>query len=134
MTLKARLMKSEGLRLSPYQDIFGKITIGWGRNLSDVGITESEALMMLDHDILIAERDTLRSLPWTASLDEVRFGVLVDMAFNMGITRLLTFKNTLAAVQARNYAKAAEHMLDSKWAWQVGQRAVDLAEIMKKGT
>lgn len=133
MTLKARLMKSEGLRLSPYQDTVGKITIGWGRNLSDVGITESEAIMMLDHDILIAERDTLRALPWTSSMDGVRFGVLVDMAFNMGITRLLTFKNTLAAVQARNYAKAAEHMLDSKWARQVGQRAVDLAEIMKKG-
>ena len=75
----------------------------------------------------------LRALPWVTQLNEVRQRVLVDMAFNMGIVGLLSFKRTLATIQAGDYQQAATMMLDSRWAGQVGQRAERLAHMMVTG-
>ena len=75
----------------------------------------------------------IAALPWVETLDEVRQRVLVDMAFNLGIPSLLTFKRTLASVEAGNYTVAAAQMLESKWARQVGTRAIRLSEMMATG-
>lgn len=131
--LRAQIAKHEGLRLKPYQDTVGKWTIGYGRNLSDVGITRAEASLLLDHDIDDAMRDLLARFPWTATLDTVRFAVLVEMCFNLGISRLAGFKNTLRMVEQGNYTGAAEGMLKSKWAGQVKGRAVTMARQMRTG-
>ncbi|ARP89835.1 lysozyme [Bordetella genomosp. 9] len=131
-TLQAELMRDEGERLKPYRDTVGKLTIGIGRNLDDVGISHDEALMLLANDIVRAERWLDRNLPWWGSLDGVRQRVMVNMAFNLG-GRLLTFKNTLAAVQRRDWKAAHDGMLDSLWARQVGQRANRLAHMMLTG-
>lgn len=129
--LTADLKRDEGLRLKPYRDTVGKLTIGIGRNLDDVGISEAEAEYLLQQDIdrTMAEMDRL--MPWWRGLDDTRKRVLINMGFNLGVPGLIKFKNTLAAVKGGRYADAARGMLASKWARQVGDRALRLAELMR---
>ena len=128
-----QLRLHEGERLKPYRCTAGKLTIGVGRNLEDRGITAEESAYLLGNDIDRFATELLRALPWVAQLDEVRQRVLLDMAFNLGMAGLLTFKNTLATIKAGDYQKAAAMMLDSKWAGQVGQRAERLSRMMYTG-
>ena len=129
--MRAELVRDEGLRLRIYKDTVGKLTIGVGRNLDDVGISKDEAYLMLDNDIQRTSDSLDKNLPWWKTLDEVRQRVILNMAFNMGINSLLGFKNTLAAIQAGRYNDAADGMLASKWATQVGARATRLADMMR---
>jgi len=131
--LVEQLKRDEAVRLKPYKDSVGKLTIGIGRNLDDVGISDAEADFMLHNDIYRAESGVEEHLPWTKDLDEVRRAALVNMAFNMGIAGLLGFKNTLAAIQSGDYETAAAEMENSKWAIQVGPRAHRLALQIKTG-
>jgi len=139
MTLRDQLLRDEGCRLRLYQDQVGKWTIGVGRNLQDVGISQAEADFLLDNDISRASAAVIAHLPWTMTLDEVRRAVLINMAFNMGIgnaakrTGLLGFPKLLAACERGDWATAATEMLDSKWAGQVGVRAERLADQMRSG-
>ena len=123
----------EGLRLKPYTCTAGKLTIGYGHNLEDNGITLEIAEILLRTDLACARMEVCAKFPWLMKLNEPRQYVLVDMCFNMGITRLLTFKKMLAALQEGQFERASHEMLDSKWAKQVGKRATRLAEIMRKG-
>ena len=133
LDLKIELTRDEGLRLKPYRDTVGKLTIGIGRNLDDVGISQDEAMHLLDNDIARTTAALDKAIPWWRSLNDVRQRVVVNMAFNLGVAGLLGFKNTLAAMQAGRYADAAGGMLASKWATQVGERAKRLAAMMAKG-
>ena len=128
-----QLRLHEGERLKPYRCTAGKLTIGVGRNLEDRGITAQEAAYLLSNDITSTQAALLKALPWVATLDDVRQRVLIDMAFNMGLGTLLTFKRTLAAVQGGQYQQAAAMMLESRWAGQVGQRAQRLSQMMATG-
>ena len=130
--LHAQLVRHEGLRLKPYTDTVGKLTIGVGRNLTDKGISEATAYQMLDEDIDEAVAD-LAIFPWFAGLDAVRQRVLVDMRFNLGPSRFRQFRQTLAAVAHGEYVKASDQMLKSKWAAQVKGRARTLARMMATG-
>lgn len=132
-TLLAELKRDEGVRLKPYTDTVGKLTIGVGRNLTDVGISDDECTALLQNDVARTVAALDKSLPWWRSLDPVRQRVLVNMAFNLGMAGLLTFKNTLSAMQSGAYAAAASGMLASKWAVQVGARAERLADMMRTG-
>ena len=132
--LAEQLKKHEGLRLKPYTDTVGKLTLGIGRNLEDKGITEQEALFMLNNDVNYFYTNLIKIIPWIKSLDDVRQNVLVNMAFNLGVAGLLSFKNTLRLVSVCHFHEAAEEMLNSKWAKQVGYRAEELAEQMRTGT
>ena len=131
--LISQLSRDEGIRLRPYRDSVGKLTIGIGRNLDDVGISQDEATVLLGNDIEKASAALRTQLPWTVNLDDARTGVLVNMTFNMGITTMLKFKDTLAHIQAGDYSAAADSMLQSQWARQVGARAQRLAEQMRTG-
>jgi len=131
--LRRQLIRHEGLALKPYRDTTGHLTIGVGRNLTDQGLTHEEAMALLDHDLVRVEREVRTAIPWFFELDDVRQGVLCNMAFNLGITKLLEFHETLTAIHRRDYMAAAAHMLDSYWARQVGHRAVELAEAMRDG-
>jgi lysozyme len=130
--LRAQLIRHEGLRLRPYIDTVGKTTIGVGRNLDDRGISESEALFLLDNDIDMSIDELRARFEWFDELSEVRQRVLVDMAFNLGITKLLGFKRTLAAIKRGDYVAAAAGMMASKWATQVKRRAHRLAAMMRE--
>ena len=121
----------EGLKLTPYRCTADKLTIGVGRNLDDVGITQDEAEYLLDNDILRCCDDLDRNMSWWRDLSETRQRVLVDMVFNLGISRFMKFQNAIDALANGNYKGAAEEMLDSRWANQVGQRAMRLANAME---
>lgn len=131
--LKNLLIKHEGKRLKVYTDSVGKATIGVGRNLVDVGISDDECNILLGNDIARTKKDVQMFLPWVSSLNEARQIVIISMAFNMGIHGLLGFKNTLSLIQAGRYKEASDNMLQSKWATQVGKRANELAKIMETG-
>jgi len=128
--LKDQLILHEGLKLKPYKCTAGKITIGVGRNIEDIGITEEEARYLLDNDILRVAQELDNALPWWRNLSDVRQRVLLDMAFNIGTPTLLKFKNTLALIEAESFEEASIEMLDSRWAEQVGQRAKTLSNAM----
>lgn len=132
--LKDQLILHEGLKLEPYQCTAGKLTIGVGRNIEDIGITEDEARYLLDNDILRVCDELDRNLPWWRDLSDVRQRVLVDMVFNLGISRFMQFQNTIAAIESGDYETASAEMLDSRWADQVGQRAKTLARMMRDDT
>lgn len=132
--IKEQLVRHEGLRLKPYRCTAGKLTIGIGRNLDDCGISQSEAYVMLINDIMNCEKQLQAKIPDIYNgLDEVRKSVLLNMCFNLGISGLLGFKNTLAFVKAGDWERAANNMLVSRWAKQVGRRAIELSELMRKG-
>src|SRR3990167_3936709 len=104
--LLGQLIVHEGLRLKPYMDTVGKITIGVGRNLSDNGISRGEAMTLLNNDVdeVIAD---LATFPWFLTLDPVRQRVVADLRFNLGPERFRGFKRTLRAFSAGDYQVAA---------------------------
>lgn len=125
----------EGLRLKPYKCSAGKTTIGYGRNLEDVGISKLEADYLFNADWNRAVQDAMRickdyDIDYK-QLIEQRFYVLTDMCFNMGYARTKTFKKMLTALKKGLYEDASKEMLDSMWAKQVGNRAIKLAHLMK---
>lgn len=128
------LVRDEGLRLKPYKDSMGILTIGIGRNLEDNGITAEEAYHLCRNDILGVEADLDHACrPWWRHLDEVRQRVLANMCFNMGIDRLSKFHFMLAALAVGDWKKAAAEMKSSAWYGQVGVRAVRLETAMLTG-
>jgi len=131
--LRSMLVLHEGLRLKPYKCTAGKTTIGVGRNLDDRGITQAEAFALLENDIDDVCRELDQVWPWWRQMTDARQQVLADMCFNLGLGRLKGFVNTLAFMKAGEYDKAADGMLASLWASQVGTRAQRLARMMREG-
>lgn len=124
LTLKESVKKYEGLSLKPYVCPKKKLTIGYGRNLDDMGITLREADIMLENDLLHLKLELEDRVPVFKLLDNVRRNVLLEMAYNMGVPNLLEFKNTLKylneavkKVDADHlfFHKASVEMLDSQW-------------------
>lgn len=144
-SMRTDVMGAEGWRQFPYFDccgkpfrqcqcsVQGKLTIGYGRNLEDVGIDKLEGEVLLDHDLHKAETEANRVFDWFGALSELRQRVVTEMVFNLGMTRYRGFGQTIAAIKEKNYERASMQMLASRWAAQVGSRAVRLARMMKDG-
>ena len=126
------LQEHEGYRQFPYADSLGIQTIGYGRNLESRGISEPEASYLLSNDIAEAEK-MLDVYPYYYKLNGERKAVMIDMMVNMGSPRLAGFLKMHAALVEQDYELAALEMLDSKWALQVGQRALTLSHVMHSG-
>lgn len=151
--LESELTVDEGKRFRAYRDTAGKWSIGIGHNLDDCGtaplprnkqdvlangINEAECDLLFAHDIARSEADLDKYAAWWRKLDPVRQRVLLNMCFNMGWGAgtdhgLHTFVNTLAMIARGDYSTAADGLLNSKWARQVGVRAVRLANMMRNG-
>jgi len=131
--LKSDLIEDEGKRQYPYKCTAGKITIGVGRNLEDKGLRADEIDYLFNNDLEEYANRTKIVIPFFDQLNEVRQNVLINMAFNLGIHGLLTFQKALGAMLKEDFERAAEEMLNSKWATQVGARAERLAREMKTG-
>ena len=149
-----QLVEHEGLMLNVYQDHLGIDTIGIGRNLIDRGISEKElenmgksldeiykdgitkedSYMLASNDISIVEAELSFHHPCIKDIGEARQRVLIDMAYNMGVPRLLKFKKMWEAIHKGSYNTASTEMLDSKWALQVKKRAIKLCSVMQSGT
>lgn len=131
--LKAQLKVDEGVRVKPYRDTVGKMTIGVGRNLDDIGLRADEVEYLLENDVNIAEATAKALFPSFDELSDNRKAVLCNLAFNMGQARLAGFAKLRARVEAQDFDGASREMLNSGWASQVGNRAVRLATMMRAG-
>lgn len=135
--LYERLVRSEGWKNKPYTDTVGKLTIGVGFNLTDVGLYDNEIEFILKNRIKLV-REYLQTVPIYLGLDPVRQGVLEDMCFNLGPEPFDGdgFKDWpifMSQLQKKDWKGAATNMRSTKWAKQVGNRAKKLARIMETG-
>lgn len=135
--LVKQLFRDEGKVSYAYQDHLGYWTIGVGRLIDrrkGGGLSDEEIAFLLDNDISRIDAELTKRIPWFNELDEARKGVLMNMAFQMGVDGLLAFKNTLKLVQSKQWDKAADAMLQSKWAReQTPARAKRLSDQMRTG-
>ncbi|MFL9904671.1 glycoside hydrolase family protein [Paraburkholderia fungorum] len=139
--LEAELRRDEGVRYVPYLDTRGFHTVACGHNLDasplpagwTYPLTDAQVNQLLGIDLADTFHQLDTHLPWWRKLDEVRQRVVANMCFNLGITRLLGFHNTLLAMQRGSYAVAAAGMKASDWYGQVGDRAVRLCAAMESG-
>ena len=145
--LTEQIKRHEGLRLQTYNCPAGKLSIGYGHNLEAcpvddiIGrkinkgdfITKDEAERILGYDVLQAVNNCVNNINCYKTLSIPRQAVLVNMSFNLGMGKLLHFKKMLQALDRGDYEEASKQMLESKWAIQVGNRAIELANMMKEG-
>ena len=127
------LVQHEGWERFPYTDTVGKLTIGAGRNLSDVGLSDDEISLLLKNDINNAKEVVRENVRGFSKLNSARQEVVVNMVFNMGWGRFRTFRKFLNALYVQDFDRASAEMLDSKWASQVPRRAMELANVMRLG-
>ena len=136
--LTTSLRKHEGFRSTVYTCTAGKFTIGIGRcidiSVSGSGITQSEAEYLLRQDINRFTSMTRGLIVTFDSLDDVRQETLVELCFNMGPANLGKFTRMLAAIDVKDWDTAAAELLDSRYAAQVGQRAITLANQLRIGS
>lgn len=130
--LEKLLILHEGEKLKPYRCTAGKLTIGVGRNLDDVGIYKNEAKVMLEKDIEAAVNQ-LKKYAFYDELDEVRQAAVIDMMFNLGAKRFRNFGKMILALDTKDYEKAGSEALNSAWANQVGERAIRISRMLKSG-
>lgn len=138
--LFAQIERDEGCRLTAYPDPLSggePWTVGYGCTGEDVTEntvwTQEQAEVALAAKIAANDTALKSALPWTVSLDPPRYRALANLQYNVGLDGLLKFRNMLSACQEGDYSQAAEQMLDSEWARQVGNRANRLAEQMRMG-
>lgn len=122
----------EGVSSKPYTDTRGKITIGIGRNLTDKGLSPAEIDYLYENDYREAE-DAAKTFPWFHSLDEVRQAVVIDLLFNLGLSKFRKFVQFISAMTARDWVWAAEELKDSAWWTQVGRRGPRLRDMLLTG-
>ncbi len=127
-----QLPVDEGVRPMPYHDSLGLLSIGIGRNLAK-GLSQDEIALLFKNDLDAAARDAASLVPSFHILSEVRKAVICNMVFNMGKARVSAFVQMLGAIADEDFNKAADQMLASKWATQVGSRAIRLAKMMRDG-
>ena len=128
--IKELIISHEGLKFKPYRCTAGKLTIGVGRNIEDVGISKDEAMFMLNDDIETCIKDMVKLFPGWHQLSKNQQAVLINMRFNLGPNRFRKFKRMITAINDQNYNQAAREMIDSLWyRKQVGNRAVELVDM-----
>ena len=128
--LKSQIILHEGFRPRPYTCPSGKTTIGYGRNLDDNPLTESEGLYLLENDIRPVLLDLHMIFDDFGSLPEDVQIVLADMRYNLGPAGFRTFKRMIAAVERRDWDAMQDEMVQSRWYDQVGKRAVRLCMMI----
>ena len=133
VNLREMLIRHEEYSKYPYPDIVGKITIGIGYNLTDRGLPDRYINELFNEDVDFCYSKLSENFVWFDGLSDDRKIVLLNMCYNLGWKRFLTFKKMLSAIEEKNYKLASDEMLDSNWAKQVGKRATELAYIMEEG-
>jgi len=129
---EGKVLNEQGLHKT-YLDIFGNATIGYGILCENLTITDELATKwLMEH--LESAQDALGFIPEYQDLDAVRRDVLVELAYNLGLSGLLSFVKMFAAIRAHDFKEASVQLLDSKYSKQVGKRARTLARRLRTGT
>tara|TARA_R110001606_G_scaffold375581_1_gene533946 strand:+ start:47 stop:466 length:420 start_codon:yes stop_codon:yes gene_type:complete len=130
------LRKHEGVETHAYKCTANKTTIGVGRNIDPnggIGLSDSEVNYLLSNDVKRVNQELLSAFSWYKTVAPARKDAMMDICFNIGLPRLKNFKKALAAMASGDYQTAAIEFLDSKWAKQVGQRAITVTDIIRSG-
>jgi len=130
------LKQHEGVETHAYKCTANKTTIGVGRNIDPgggIGLSDDEIEYILANDIKRVNAELVDTFKWYKKLDAPRKDAMMDMAFNMGLPRLKQFKKSLAAMANADYELAAVNFLKSRWARQVGQRAITVTDMIRSG-
>jgi len=131
--LRKQLIKHEGVEYTLYKCPADQWTLGVGRNVQSRGISHETAMQMLDEDIDICINELQQTVSYWDDLPERVKEALINLCFNMGISRLMAFKKTFGYLREGMYEKAADELLESRYANQVGQRAIDVANMIREG-
>lgn len=133
--LVAQLKRHEGVKSHAYKCTVNMITVGVGRNIDEnggIGLSDDEINYLLENDIKRCKQELI-ALSWFTDLDSVRQDALVNLCFNLGLTRLMGFNNAMAAMAEGDYERAADEFYDSRWAKQVKSRADEVCEMVRTG-
>ena len=130
-----QLKRHEGVRTHVYLCPAGFETIGVGRNISEsgLGLTEDEIEYLLINDIKRCNQELTNNFKWYLELNRARQYAMVNLCFNLGLPTLFKFKNALKSMEAGLFDEAADHFLDSRWARQVGDRAIEITSTIRTG-
>ena len=131
-----QLKRHEGVETHAYKCSSGKLTIGVGRNIDPeggIGLTMDEIEYLLSNDILRCIKELSTEYAWFGDLDEVRQEAIINIFLNLGATKFRLFKRALSAMEEGDYDTASTEFLDSRWAKQVGGRALELTDIIRSG-
>lgn len=129
--VKKRLIQEESMQLFPYKCSANKLTLGVGRNIEDRGISDVTAMQMLEEDIDLCVEELARNVTWWEEAPDGIQEVLIDLCFNMGISRLMLFTKTLGYMGSGEMKKAADELLNSRYATMVPNRAKRNADIIR---
>lgn len=127
--LARQLRRDEGVVEHAYIDSEGWTTIGVGRLIDKRKggrLRDDEIEFLLQNDITEKTEELMRRAPWVADLDDARQGVLINMAFNLGVSGLLGFRKTLALIESGDYAKASERKGSGTYSFRRGRAAAGL--------
>ena len=134
---KAQLYQDEGQRLHLYRCPAGKLTIGVGHNIEDRGVSIAVSELMFEEDLSTAIADVIRVFPdfsFRRDFTDARKAALVNMSFQLGYVRLMTFARMRSAIAQADWGAAADHALDSKWAKSDSpERAKRVADALREG-
>ncbi len=123
------IAKHEGKMLTMYTDTVGVPTIGYGHNLQEP-ISEAAALQILSDDVAVAVNELDDRMDWWRDLPHPAQLVLASRVFNLGWPRFSRFKKMIAALEDRDYDRAALEMEDSLWFQQIKSRGDELKQMM----
>ena len=130
------LKRHEGVMYYVYDDHLGYATIGVGRCVEKnvgLGLSHDEIEYLLQNDVKRCIEELDSNFPWYRNLCEARRDAMINLCFNLGLPRLKKFVKALAAMEAGNYEEAAVEFLDSRWAKQVGSRALEVTHMIRSG-
>ena len=127
------LRQHEGVRNTVYLDSLGIETIGVGRNLKEVGLSDDEIDYLLSNDVARCKAEADKFY-WYGELDSVRQEAILNLLFNLGRPRFTGFVKAITALANHDYELSADEFYDSRWRTQVGQRAEDICHMIRTGT
>jgi lysozyme len=131
-TVRDLIADHEGCCLTMYRCPADRLTVGYGHNIEDNGISQATAEFILDEDIRKAQAIVSFSFPWFAKLSEPRKAAVIDLRFNLG-NRLNQFVKFIAAMARQDYEAATDELTDSLWFKQVGRRGIRISEMIRFG-
>ena len=130
------LKRHEGVRSHAYKCSENMITVGVGRNLDEnggIGLSDDEIEYLLMNDIERCDAELRAAYDWYENLKKPRRDAMINLCFNLGLTRLRGFVKALEAMSREQFDVAADEFMDSRWAKQVGDRAVEVTELIRTG-
>jgi len=124
---------NEGFREHVYPDTLGHLTIGYGFALKDLKLDKHVAEAILRSKITDLIMEIYERMPWFASMPDGVQSAILDMCYQLGLAGFMKFKKTIHHLIDKDWERASQEVLNSKYAMQTPARAKKVSEVFKKG-